>query len=420
MLSDRISIPSLMTLRIFRSVAAGLINITFPYIILVKLYQNSHQGSLILGLIYTLAAIATAGLGLGLGFSADLIGKKITFLIALLLLPLSVILLDYATISVHSIPLIFLAAAVGGFSATGSLAGGGVGGAAQPIQFLVITEITTRSTRTQYFSIFSFASALASSAGAFLAGPLSISDVLLIATVAGFISTALALLVRIPKHESKKVDPEQEKNEGVDTERPSRMGMGSARTIGKFTMTGILNGLTQGLVAPFLIPFFIIVYGIPRPEMAMYATISGLVGAFALLLAPRIERGLGFLRGLMITRALSAVLVLAMAFVRFLPASLGIYFLIPALRTSGMPMQQTAMMDMVDLNERGRAFGINQSARLAASSAGTAFSGYEFNTSEIEVPFVLSAVFLGLNVYLYYRFFSGYRAPSVVTPEPQG
>ncbi|MDG6921684.1 MAG: MFS transporter, partial [Nitrososphaerota archaeon] len=84
-MSDRISIPSLMALRIFRSVAAGLINITFPYIILVQLYHNSNQGSLVLGFIYTLAAIATAGLGLGLGFSADLIGKKITFLIALVL-----------------------------------------------------------------------------------------------------------------------------------------------------------------------------------------------------------------------------------------------------------------------------------------------------------------------------------------------
>ena len=419
-MSDRISIPSLMALRIFRSVAAGLINITFPYIILVQLYHNSNQGSLVLGFIYTLAAIATAGLGLGLGFSADLIGKKITFLIALVLLPLAVILLGYATISIHSLPLIFLASSVGGFSATGSLAGGGVGGAAQPIQSLVITEITTRSTRTRYFSIFSFISALASAAGAFLAGPLSISDVLLIATVAGFISTVLALLVRIPKHESREVDSEREKNGAVYSERPGRTGMRSARTIGKFTMTGVLNGLTQGLVAPFLIPFFIIVYGIPRPEMAMYATISGLVGAFALLLAPRIERGLGFLKGLMITRALSAVLVLAMAFVRFLPASLGIYFLIPALRTTGMPMQQTAMMDMVDLNERGRAFGINQSARLGASAGGTALSGYEFNASEIEVPFVLYAVFLGLNVYLYYRFFSGYRAPPVKTAEPQG
>ena len=395
-MSDRISIPSLMALRIFRSVAAGLINITFPYIILVQLYHNSNQGSLILGLIYTLAAIATAGLGLGLGFSADLIGKKITLLIALVLLPFAIILLGYATISIHSLPLIFLASAVGGFSATGSLAGGGVGGAAQPIQSLVITEITTRSTRTRYFSIFSFVSALASAAGAFLAGPLSISDVLLIATVAGFISTVLALLVRIPKHERREVDPKLERNGIVYTERPGRTGMRSARTIGKFTMTGVLNGLTQGLVAPFLIPFFIIVYGIPRPEMATYATISGLVGAFALLLAPRIERGLGFLKGLMITRALSAVLVLVMAFVRFLPASLGIYFLIPALRTTGMPMQQTAMMDMVDLNERGRAFGINQSARLAASAGGTAFSGYEFNASEIEVPFVLYALFLGL------------------------
>ncbi|MDG6906572.1 MAG: MFS transporter [Nitrososphaerota archaeon] len=432
-MSDRISIPSLIGVRIFRSIAAGLINITFPYIILVELYHNSHQGSLILGFIYTLAAIATAVLGLSLGFSADLIGKKITFLIALLLLPFSVILLGYATSSIQSLPLIFLAASVGGFSATGSLAGGGVGGAAGPIQSLLVTEITKRSSRTFYFSIFSFVSALASAAGAFIAGLLSITDVLTIATVMGFISTFLALLVRIPKPDTtvSEIGPQKEENadahifdppsETKHEERPplGRIWMGSARNIGKFTATGMLNGISQGLVAPFLIPFFIIVYAIPRPEMATYATISGVAGAFALLLAPRIERALGFLKGLMITRALSAVLVLAMAFIRLLPVSLGIYFLIPPLRTLGMPMQQTAMMDMVDRKERGRAFGINQSARLGASSAGTAFAGYEFNLSEIEVPFVLYALVLGMNVYLYYTFFSSYRPPPETLSGPE-
>ena len=211
---------------------------------------------------------------------------------------------------------------------------------------------------------------------------------------------------------------------GKSVRRTIRLRSGAA--IGKFSLTGMLNGLSQGLVTPFLIPFFILIYSVTRQEMNVYAAVSGVVASFSILLAPRIERRIGFLRGITVTRGTSVVLSLMMPLVRVFPVSLLIYVLLPATRVMALPVQQAAMMDMVSDDERGAAFGINQSARQLASSAGTYFSGIEFDSFyldpvAIDVPFFLYALVLSANLGLYWGFFRKYRPPpGAAGPQDQG
>ncbi|MDG6960284.1 MAG: MFS transporter [Nitrososphaerota archaeon] len=395
--TDTRSLTYLAVLRALRSVAAGMVNVAFPFLVLTEL----HLGTLLLGLMYAAATVATALLGLGIGIAADLVGRRISFVVAVVLLPLSAFLVVAST----SVPSLFVAAVIGGISATGSLPGGGVGGAAQPIQSILTTELTSRKDRTRYFSLMAFISGMASAAGAYLGGFGAIQDVFAVAAVLGAASVLFIPLVRVEK----------------SARRP--FSMKSRRAIGKFSLTGMLNGLSQGLVTPFLIPFFIVLYSVTRQEMNVFAAASGLTGSFALLLAPKIERRLGFLRGMVATRGVSVVLSVLMPLVRLLPVSLAIYLLLPATRVMALPVQQAAMMDMVSENERGTAFGINQTTRLVASSGGTYFSGFEFAAGEtdpvaIDYPFALYAVVLALNLGLYWWFFRRYRPPSGVRAEP--
>lgn len=392
--TDGRSLAFLAALRVFRSISAGMINVAFPFLILTEL----HLGALLLGLIYAAATIATAFLGLGVGFAADLVGRRVSFVLSLALLPLSAFLLVAST----SVTTLFVAALVGGISATGSLPGGGVGGAAQPIQSILITELTSRQDRTRYFSLLAFMSGLASAAGAYLGGFGSIQEVFALAALLGVSSVVLTPFVRMGRSVRRSI------------------GLKSGTAIGKFSLTGILNGLSQGLITPFLIPFFILIYSMTRQEMNLYAAVSGVIASFALLLAPRIERRVGFLRGIVATRGVSVVLSVVMPFVRVLPVSLFIYLLLPATKVMAIPVQQAAMMDMVSENERGAAFGINQTARLFASSGGTYFSGFEFAGVEadpvaVDLPFVLCGVVLGVNLLLYWFFFRRYRPPSQAT-----
>lgn len=395
--TDSRSLTFLAALRVLRSVSAGMINVAFPFLVLEEL----HLGYVLLGVMYASATLATAVLGLGIGIAADLVGRRITFVVALALLPLSAVLVVVST----SIPSLFLAAVIGGISATGSLPGGGVGGAAQPIQSILTTELTSRKDRTRFYSLLAFISGIASAAGAYLGGFGTIQEVFAVAAALGAASVLLTPMVRM----------------GKSVRRSLALKSGAA--IGKFSLTGMLNGLSQGLVTPYLIPFFIALYSVTRQEMNVYAGVSGLIASFALLLAPRIERRLGFLKGITATRSASVVLSIVMPLVRLFPVSLFIYLLLPATRVMALPIQQAAMMDMVAEDERGAAFGINQTARLALSAGGTYFSGFEFGSLEadpmvIDYPFALYGAVLAANLCLYWWFFRRYKPPPGVTKAP--
>ena len=389
--SDWYSLTFLTVLRIFRSVAAGFINLMFPYLVLVEIYQNSPQGALTLGTIYVAATLASAGLGFLMGWAADTLGRKVTFLIALAMLPVSTALLLVS----QSLLMIYLAAAIGGYSATGSLAGGGVGGVAAPIQSALITDLSSRPDRTFLFGTLAFLSGIGAACGALGAGFLSTHDVLILATGLGAVSLVLGVFL----------------HDRAEPKRRQRIRTGLM--IGKFSLTGLLNGASQGLVTPFLIPFFIIVYGVPKETMGIWATVSGVVAAISLLLAPFLERAIGFLKSIYLTRGGTILIALAFPFVPFLPLSLALYCVFPSLRVMAVPVQQSAMMDLVSEGERGRALGINQALRLSFSAVGTGVTGYEFNASLVYVPFLLYAAVMGGNLLLYHQFFQGYESPEM-------
>ncbi|MGE5206336.1 MAG: MFS transporter, partial [Chlamydiota bacterium] len=250
----------LLLFRTSRSIAAGMITLAFPYLILNKY----HYGSLTLGLLYTTAAVATAVTGLLAGFLADLWGRKRSLWLVALTLPVS----SAIVVGTHHLAWLFVAVMLGGYSATGSLIGGGVGGAAQPVQTAIIASLAKSHERTSYFSVFSFLSGMFAAGGSLAARLFTIQHVFAAATVVSAAGLLFLFPLRLP--------------EPVGELRR----MKSARVIGQFSLTGMLNGFSQGLIMPFLIPFFVLVYHLPKDRMAVYSFASGGVGALALLTAP--------------------------------------------------------------------------------------------------------------------------------------
>ncbi|MGH9404688.1 MAG: MFS transporter [Terriglobia bacterium] len=369
----------LAVFRVTRSLSAGMISIAFPYLILTTL----HRSALVLGLLYTAAAVATAALGLFFGFLTDVWGQKKTLVIVGLLLPASSLLVY---LSSH-LGVLFLACMVGGYSATGSLMGGGVGGAAQPIQIVSLAQLTTPENRTSILASFTFISGIFAAMGALAARLFSVHNVFLAATAISLLGIATLAPVKFLEY------------------RGSLRRLRSKSVIGKFSLTGALNGFASGLIIPFLIPFFVIVYHVPKSQMSVYGFIAGALGAAALLAAPRLERLWGFVRTVAFTRGLGTALVLLMPLTHVFLLALFIYFVTPALRVISVPVQQNAITEFVRLDEIGRALGINQVARLASSSGAIAFTGYMFDIAEISLPFYAYAAVMAFNIYLYFRFF---------------
>jgi MFS family permease len=381
----------LLTLfRATRSVAAGIIMIVFPYLVLRQL----HYGALMLGLLYVVGALASAGLGLVIGFLGDVWGRKKALLIAGVLLPVSSLLVF---LSGHLVVLM-LATAFGGFSATGSLAGGGVGGAAAPIQTAVIADLSVREKRTFYLSTFSFLSGAFGAFGALGSRLFNVHQAFLAATIVSALGVPVVFWLSV-------------QDTGGKMNR-----LRSRVVIGKFSVTGLLSGLSSGLIMPFLIPFFVLVYSLPKSTMAIYGFVSGGLASVALLTAPALERRWGFVRSIAWTRGVGTLLLVLMPLVRWLPVSLVIYILTPSLRIAAIPVQQAALSEMVERDERGRALAANQVARLGASSAGIAFTGWMFDVSEIALPFLAYGAVMIANIYLYFRFFSSWEAAGASGP----
>ncbi|HKV28442.1 MAG TPA: MFS transporter [Candidatus Acidoferrales bacterium] len=362
-----------------RSLSAGIIVLVFPYYIL----QSLRYSALDLGLLYTAATLATAGFALLFGFLTDLWGRKGTLVLAGVLLPAGA----WLAFASGKPPFLFLAVMLGGFSATGSRAAGSVGGAAQPIQTAVIADLTTLGNRTFYFSLFTFLSGLMGAAGMLAAVLFSPRNAFLAAAMA----SGAGVLFLLPMK--------------LRDQRGEWKRLKSGKVIGKFSLTGAVNGISQGLIMPFLIPFFVIVHHVPKSRMAVYGFASELVAAVAILIAPRIERQFGFVKGVAVTRGLGALLLLLLPLTRILALALVIYLITPALRVIAVPAQQTALTAMVRENEIGRASAMNQVARLTASSGAVAFTGYMFDVSDIALPFYAYAAVIGVSLVLYFRFF---------------
>jgi MFS family permease len=370
----------LLLFRVTRTFSAGLVAVAFPYYVLTQFRYSAFM----LGLLYAAATVATAAFALLLGYLADVWSRKWTLLLAGFLLPAGAAL---AFVSGH-LPILFAAAILGGFSATGARASGAAGGAAVPVQTAIIADLTHLGNRTHYFSLFVFLSGLAGAGGMLLVKVVGGRDAFLVAFLISAAGIAAIFPMRLSQPSS--------------AERPR---LKSLKVIGKFSITGAVNGFSQGLIMPFLIPFFVIVYHIARPRMAVYGFAAEILSSVALLLAPTIERHLGFVKGVAFTRGAGALLLLLLPLTRSLPLALAIYMLTPTLRVIAVPAQQTALTAMVHDNETGRAMGMSQVARLSASTGAIVFTGYAFGTEDIAMPFYAYAAVIAFSLVLYFRFF---------------
>ena len=381
------SLAYLAALRAVRSVSAGIIFVVFPYIAKDVL----HLSIFTLGIIYATAGAFTAGLSVVVGYMADLLGRKRSLYVASALLVVTplVLLIKVTTLTA------FLSAMLGGISATGAMGAGGVGGVVGPVQNAILADLSEGRRRTRLISLLSFLGSVTAAGGTLIGGYLSYRAELILAALIAAASMALIPPMRLPEV------------------RASSLSLRSARNAMKFSVTGLMNGLTNGLTVPFIIPIFAYIYHAPRSLTSDVVTAASLLATFSMLVAPELERRLGFLRSIIITRALTIPLMLAFPFAGSFWVAAALYLAYPMLRVIAIPVQQSFLLELTPPDERGRVSGFNQGSRLLFSSVGTFSSSFFFDAGAgspvppmYAAPFMLYAVLTGLNVYLYWAFFS--------------
>ena len=382
----------LIYFRILRSVAAGMLIVIFPYFIL----NNFSHSSLLLGFLYAAGTITTALAGALFGLLFDRHPTKILVIIVNGFLAIGLWILVFGD---HSILLIFIASALGGFSATGSIAGGGVGGVAAPIQNAVAARIIPETERTNAYTTLMFIGGITSIIGIITAGFLNIEVIFAISATLATLS--IIPLILLPQK----------------TFRPiiKIAHDGRRKALRDFSITGVLNGLSQGLIIPFLIPFFFLIYHVSSAQMSVYASIGGALAILAILAAPWLDKNFGLVKSMILTRGIGILAVIALPLIHYFPLAIFIYLITPALRIMALPVQQRAITSIAGEGDVATVLGFNQSTRLLAASGGSAIAGYFFENALISFPFYGYAIIAGGNLLLYKKFFGNLRGNKIGT-----
>lgn len=379
--SNRHSIFCLFAFRFMRSIATGMIAIVFPFLVL----QKDHWSIWHLSLIYIFSILVSAGIGYGASLYAHVHGEKKALFLFSGLFPIST-----AFLLINAPWAVLVAAILGGYSSTGSRVGTQIGGILQPVQRSALSKLIPANARTIWFSIFPFLGGIFSALGVLLSNLFSIQEVIFIATLISILSLGWIGAIHIPQSSSV---PE------------SISSTTSKKNIQKFSITMAINGFTQGLLSPFLIPFFIIVFHIPRVQISYYSSCGAILGSVSLLSAPWIEKKLGFLSSIFIFRGCGTLLLTILPFCHWVVLALIIFIISPSLRILTVPIQQSTFSQLVDAHQLNLAFGTSFLYRRLASASALGVSGYLFNHLDFNWPFLIYGSCMASNLMLYYLFF---------------
>lgn len=349
---DRIDIYLLMGSRVSRSLAAG-----FMSVIIGIYYLYIGLNIIQVGILFAIGAFINPLFSLLFSVNADKYGRKPFLLLSTSFLPISLVILLFT----RYFPLLALSAALGGFGIAGGLIGGGIGAIVAPIQTAILAEKTKKEELTKIYSLFTTISTYSGAAGAVLAG---INDYRILFLL-GILLSALSFIFVIPVSEKKSSDLKEKPVEINTNSKNSRNGDNNRNRdiIKKFTYTGLFNGLSQGLIVPFIPIVFEKFYNLPQAEIGYIVSLSGIVSASLILLTPKLNERLGFVRLIIYTRLVSTILTLVFPFLRYdLLAALD-YTIFTSFRAISLPAQQALMMSLVSSNRRATTSGTNQTAR---------------------------------------------------------
>ncbi len=373
----------LLVSRVTRSLAAGALAVVVGLYFVHGLHLSVFQA----GVIFAVGAFVTPLITFFLGPLSDKYGRKKLLMVALAFLPVSILIL----LLTPNFYLLLVSSALGGFGIAGGLVGGGVGATVAPMQTAILTENVPPKERTKVFSVFTVASNYSGSAGALLA---FIPDYKEVFAITLLLSLASALVV-IPVKESYK----PKRREVSPTSRADN------DIIKKFTLTGVLNGVSQGLIVPFIPIIFSEAYKLPQGTIGAVVSIGGVISATSMFLTPRLTEALGFVKLIIITRGISAVLVLLFPFLSSPLLAVPDYIAFTTFRIIALPAQQALMMNLVGEGRRATATSSNQVGRLIPAAASTSLSGYLIKAVSLVVPFEVSFAATMVNSLLYYKFF---------------
>ncbi len=365
-------------------------------------------GGLRLGELFVGVALVSAVFSAGVGLVSDRVGRK-PFLVVF---PVLTAAAGVVFATVPSVPVLFVAAALGSFG-RGSGAGAGAVGPYQPAESALVTEVTPSEWRNSAFGRLQFGSSLGALAGSLLAVLAGSGHVRPDAALSTFRPAFLAIAVVslaagvIAVWMTEPARPARPAQPG----RRPRLPVKSRSLLLRLAATNSVNGLAVGMIGPFLTFWFYRRFGVGSREIGLLYAAVNAVSMSSALSASGLARRWGLVRTVAVVRALTAVLIVPMVLApTFVLAGIA-YTLRMVVQRAGMPLRQSYVVAMADPEERSSVAALSNVPSQVVMGLSPLASGYLLDDVSLSLPFEVAGLFQLANAVMYWYFFR--RMPPV-------
>jgi MFS family permease len=356
--------------------------------ILVAIYLAVQGYSIIqVGLFLTAGSTGAAAAALLAGIFGDSFGRRRMLSIFAALAALT----GAALIATTKLPVLAVAAFLGGFSAL-SGAAGGMG----PLEQAILPSTTTDERRTDIFAIYGIVGTGAVALGALTAGLptvlqsfLGFSEVGALKTMFAGYAVSGAMIALTYTRLSSAVEIS---SGGTDHTRawtnpfrfPSR---GRIFTLaGLFTVDSFGSGLIPQSLAAF---WFFTRFGLQPEQLGLLFFASSVLAAISLWVATRLARRIGLLNTVVFTHIPSSVFLMAVPMVPAAWMAIGLWLLRAFFAQMDVPTSQSYTMAVVGPEERSAMASASMVGRSVGIAAGPSVSTALWSATTSTFPFIV-------------------------------
>ncbi len=391
----------LIVARVAMSAARALAGVIVP----IYLAQTGFSAGQ-LGELFGVVALTSAILSTAVGLLADRVGRKLF----VVLLPLFTMAASIVFALSHLDALLVVFAALGSFG-RGAGAGAGSIGPYQPAEQALVADATPSRHRNSVFGRLAFAS----SVGAVVGGPLAAIPQLatsfglrgIAAYRPAFFATAIlalvAALIVLPI-----ANPRAARRPGRN---PFQFPRHSWPLLFKLWATNSVNGLAVGFFGPFITYWFYRRYGATPGSIGLLFTVINLATMVSTLGAANVARQLGLVRAIVVSRVISAMLLVVMVQAPAFWLAGAIYLIRMLAQRVSLPLRQSYVMGMAAPAERASVAALSSIPAQVTSAATPVAAGYLFEEVSLALPFEIGAILQTINGIMYYLFFHDLHPP---------
>ncbi len=171
------------------------------------------------------------------------------------------------------------------------------------------------------------------------------------------------------------------------------------------------NGIAIGLTGPLISYWFAIRFGVGPSSIAPMMALTFFITGISSVLTGKFSERIGIVKSVVWTRFIGLILLLLLPFTPYFWLASVFYILRSAFNRGSVGARQALTVGLVRDERRGLATSLNAMSMQLPQSLGPTISGLLFSAGELQLPFYVGAIFQGVYLVLYSRFFRYQNKP---------